>query len=91
MRRFIFLLIADILLLNLAEDGDFGKVRFVSLPNLGEHQIKDDSRDVQIYLPPNFLDKISYPGLNQLVIPYLNPILTITYFFYSSSSGGIPL
>ena len=91
MRRFIFLLSAGILLLNLAEDGDIGKVRFVALPGLGQHHTEDDFHDVQICLPPDLLHKISHPWLNQLVIPDLNPILTTTYLFYSSSSGGIPL
>jgi len=90
MVRFIFLFIAGILLLTLAQNGDLGR-GFVSLTSLSQHRIEDDVRDVQTDVPPQHLHKISCHWLNQLIIPCLNAILTITYLFGSSSSGGVPL
>lgn len=96
MKRILLLFCALFLMLDLADDGCFGKANFVfphgtATSSVTSSQPDSDKFDPQVGLPPANLLGIAHRFQNHPALVAVDCAVTIIDFYLLSSSGGLPL
>jgi len=96
MRRLTFLICAVVLLLDLADDGCLGKVKFVAPQHAAKCSVDSSGHNSgKVHSPgalsPEHLQEFRYDFDGQMASVRVVPSFKINDFYLFGSSGGIPL
>jgi hypothetical protein len=96
MKRAIPLIIALLLIFDLADDGCLGKAKFVAPQHAAQYSVASSSHnsgkaDSQIALPPEHLRDNPEQFLSYAASVEVDHYHKISFFPFHGSSGGIPL
>ncbi len=96
MKRLIFLIVAVVLLFDLAEDGCLGRVKCVASHHPAKCSVASSHQasgqvDSQVVLPSVDLGEFGHQFTAQPVSGGIVHVLNLDDFCYLGSSGGLPL